>query len=262
MTEVRALREGLAAGLRLGAVPVPGLLLQAYARLGLTEVEAMLIIHLMYFADREHTQFPTPDQLASRMSTPPDRVLAAIERVVRDGYVAIEEDVDMETGIRGERYDLSPLYDRLAQVWAEMKAEGWTPEDGEPAEAGLAGERMSAAASARAEAAAGKAGVMSQAPGGASGGRGTAASRRKDLFSVFESEFARPLSPIEYETIVGWLDQDQFSDALINAALKEAVFAGKVNFRYIDRILLEWRRNRITTPEEARAYTERFRGER
>jgi DNA replication protein len=81
-----------------------------------------------------------------------------------------------------------------------------------------------------------------------------------DLFTVFEQEFGRPLSPMECETISGWLDQDKYPDELIRFALKESVFAGKLHFRYIDRILLEWSRNRVTNADEARAHTQKFRG--
>lgn len=248
MTDSRSYLEGLRAGLRLGTATVPGLLLRVYARLGLSEIEAMLIIHLMYFAEREETLFPTPDQLAGRMSTPPDRVLAAMERIVREGFVAIEEDNDAVTGVRGERYDVAPLIDRLTSAWLQMEQE-----EGGRAEPPL---RRPPAAGAMAGMGAGETAATREMA------RGTAAARRRDLFTVFESEFARPLSPMEYETIVGWLDQDRYSDALIMTALKEAVFAGKVHFRYIDRILLEWHRNQIQTPEDAKAYTERFRGGR
>lgn len=232
-------QSGLLAGLTLGAVSVPGLLLRSYARLGLTEVEAMLLIHLMYYAAHEGTPFPTPEQLAERMSTSPDRVLTAIERFVREGFVSIEDDVDDATGVRGERYDFRLLYAKLSAAWAQQPR----------------GDESIPLTS------------LSPSPTRSQTGapapsypRETAATRRKDLFTVFESEFARPLSPMEYETIVGWLDQDRYTDSLIMTALKEAVFAGKVHFRYIDRILMEWQRNRITTPEEAKAYTERFRG--
>ncbi|HZG55080.1 DnaD domain-containing protein [Paenibacillus sp.] len=250
MSDTKSYRAGLRTGLRLGSVAVPGLLLRTYAKLGLSEIEAMLLVHLMYFAEREYTLFPTPDQLAARMSTTPDRVLAAIERFVREGFVTIEDDNDAATGVRGERYDLTPLFDKLAAAWEDGASDETFADDddasdgysyaAEPSET----RRQTAATAANAP------------------GRETAASRRKDLFTVFESEFARPLSPMEYETIVGWLDQDRYSDSLIMTALKEAVFAGKVHFRYIDRILMEWQRNRITTPEEAKAYTERFRGGR
>jgi DNA replication protein len=233
-------QAGLLAALKLGTVSVPGLLLRSYARMGLSEIEVMLLIHLMYFAAHEGTLFPTPEQLADRMSTSPDRVLSAIERFVREGFVSIEDDVDDATGVRGERYDFTLLYAKLSAAWAQQ------PRSDEA----IPLTSLSLAPAPRAN------------TGGQASGhpRETAATRRKDLFTVFESEFARPLSPMEYETIVGWLDQDRYTDSLIMTALKEAVFAGKVHFRYIDRILMEWQRNRITTPEEAKAYTERFRG--
>ncbi len=84
----------------------------------------------------------------------------------------------------------------------------------------------------------------------------------KNLFNIFEKEFARPLSPMECETISGWLDQDRYPTELILFALKEAVFSGKLHFRYIDRILLEWSRNRIFNVEQAKEYSRKFRGER
>jgi DNA replication protein len=92
--------------------------------------------------------------------------------------------------------------------------------------------------------------------------KAAAASQGKDIFTVIEKEFARPLTPMELETISGWLDKDAYREELILAALKEAVFAGKVHFRYIDRILLEWSRNRVATVEQAKEYTQRFRSTR
>jgi DNA replication protein len=79
-----------------------------------------------------------------------------------------------------------------------------------------------------------------------------------DLFTIFEREFGRPLSPLECESLSMWMDEDEHSAPLIKAALKESVMAGKLNFRYIDRILLEWKKNGIKTPEEAKRYGEKF----
>ncbi|WP_027417385.1 DnaD domain-containing protein [Aneurinibacillus terranovensis] len=81
----------------------------------------------------------------------------------------------------------------------------------------------------------------------------------KSLYTVFEEEFGRPLSPIECENIAMWLDQDGYTEALIVAALREAVMSGKLFFRYIDRILFEWHRNNIRTPQQAREYSLKFR---
>lgn len=60
-----------------------------------------------------------------------------------------------------------------------------------------------------------------------------------DVFSTFEKEFGRTLSPMEYEIINAWLDGD-YTEELILLALKEATYNGVSNLRYIDRILHEW----------------------
>ena len=59
-----------------------------------------------------------------------------------------------------------------------------------------------------------------------------------EIFSLFEQEFGRFLSPMECESIAMWLDDDGHSVEIIRAALKEAVIAEKLSLRYIDRILI------------------------
>ena len=66
------------------------------------------------------------------------------------------------------------------------------------------------------------------------------------LFDRFESEFGRPLSPIEYELISAWQD-GVYEEEIIVAALKEAVYNGVTNIRYIDRILTDWHKKGIKT---------------
>ncbi|WP_047985285.1 DnaD domain-containing protein [Ornithinibacillus californiensis] len=78
------------------------------------------------------------------------------------------------------------------------------------------------------------------------------------LFILFEQEFGRPLSPFEIETINVWLDEDELSPALIKAALRESVLMSKLNFKYIDRILREWKKKGIHSVEQAREATKRF----
>ena len=64
-------------------------------------------------------------------------------------------------------------------------------------------------------------------------------SKKTNIYDDFEREFGRTLSPIEYELISGWLD-NEFTEEIILCALKEAVFNGVSNLRYIDKILYEW----------------------
>ncbi|WP_051314694.1 DnaD domain-containing protein [Alteribacter aurantiacus] len=82
------------------------------------------------------------------------------------------------------------------------------------------------------------------------------------IFRRFEEEFSRPLSPMEVEMISMWLDEDRHDTILIEAALRESVVSSKLNFRYIDRILFEWKKNGVKTVQEAREYGEKIRGQR
>ena len=74
-------------------------------------------------------------------------------------------------------------------------------------------------------------------------------SKPNNLFSIFEKEFGRTLSPIEYELMNAW-KENHFSEELILAALKEAVLNGVSNLRYIDKILYEWNRKGIKNVSE------------
>ncbi len=70
--------------------------------------------------------------------------------------------------------------------------------------------------------------------------------KETNIYSIFEKELRRGLSPIEYELINGWLECGYKEDIILEA-LKEAVFNGVNNFRYIDRILFEWNKKGIDT---------------
>ncbi|RCX31581.1 MULTISPECIES: DNA replication protein DnaD [Bacillus amyloliquefaciens group] len=87
----------------------------------------------------------------------------------------------------------------------------------------------------------------------------TSEREQKSLYTIFEEEFGRPLSPLECETLAIWQDQDQHDAILIKHALKEAVLSGKLSFRYIDRILFEWKKNGFKTVEQAKAHSQKFR---
>ena len=79
------------------------------------------------------------------------------------------------------------------------------------------------------------------------------------IFQLFEQELGRLLSPMEIETIGMWMDLDQHSPEIIKAALKEAVLADKVNLRYIDRILIEWKKRNIKTLAQIEKHSEQYR---
>jgi len=80
-----------------------------------------------------------------------------------------------------------------------------------------------------------------------------------EIYKLFEQEFGRLLSPMEYETIGMWFDQDKHTSALIRLALKEAVLSQKLSLRYIDRILFEWKKKNIKTVDAAEKQASNFR---
>ncbi|MBQ6539195.1 MAG: DnaD domain protein [Bacilli bacterium] len=70
-----------------------------------------------------------------------------------------------------------------------------------------------------------------------------------NVYELIEKEFGRTLSSMEYEIIKAWLNNN-ISEELIREALKEAVFNGVSNLRYIDKILYEWGKLGIKTKED------------
>ncbi|MBQ2639772.1 MAG: DnaD domain protein [Bacilli bacterium] len=70
-----------------------------------------------------------------------------------------------------------------------------------------------------------------------------------NIFEIIEKEFGRTLSPMEYEIIKAWLDNN-IKEELIKEAIKEATFNGVSNLRYIDKILYEWGKKGIKNSKD------------
>ncbi|CYV81928.1 DnaD domain-containing protein [Streptococcus suis] len=75
----------------------------------------------------------------------------------------------------------------------------------------------------------------------------------KTLVGDFERELGRFLSPFEIEDLQKTIEDDKTSIDLVRAALKEAVFNNKTNWKYIQAILRNWRREGITTVAQVEA---------
>lgn len=79
----------------------------------------------------------------------------------------------------------------------------------------------------------------------------------KSIYDVFETELGRTLSPIEYELVSEWLNDN--TEEILKLALKEATYNGVSNFRYIDRIIHEWKKKGIKTRDDVIRNNEEFR---
>lgn len=239
--------RGMAEAYLDGSVSVPYALLRTYRALKLSDTEGMLLLQLLAFRQLEQNDFPTMEQLQERIGASPTVVGMAVQKLVKQGFVTIDEEFDPLTGVQSERYNLSGLFYKIGALLAA----GELPvrSGGEPAPTETIGQAVSRE-------------PTGAAPHGIGHAEPAVIGGTHNIFQLFEQEFGRPLSPMEYETINGWLDQDGYAEELIRFALKESVFAGKLHFRYIDRILLEWSRNRVTNVEEAKLHAQKFRAGR
>lgn len=61
------------------------------------------------------------------------------------------------------------------------------------------------------------------------------------MYQLFEQEFGRPLSSIEFQRIGQWLEEDHYQPEILKLALREAVLNQAYSFNYVDRILLSWK---------------------
>lgn len=76
---------------------------------------------------------------------------------------------------------------------------------------------------------------------------------KEDIFKTFEKELGRTMSPMELELINGWLISGT-PEEIILGALREAVYNGVNNFRYIDKIIYEWEKKGFKTMDEVNSY--------
>lgn len=76
---------------------------------------------------------------------------------------------------------------------------------------------------------------------------------KEDIFKTFEKELGRTMSPMELELINGWLISGT-PEEIILGALREAVYNGVNNFRYIDKIIYEWEKKGFKNMNDVNAY--------
>lgn len=78
------------------------------------------------------------------------------------------------------------------------------------------------------------------------------------LLFIAESYIGKPLTPSEMKTILYFTDVLRFSDDLIDYLLQYCVDRGKKDFKYIEKVAVNWAAEGITTPDQARQYSSRY----
>lgn len=81
-----------------------------------------------------------------------------------------------------------------------------------------------------------------------------------DIYEIFEKELGRTISPSELAVIADFTEN--YSVEIIVLALKEAVFNGARNLRYIDSILKNWNSQGLKTKEDVEKYQRKYKVEK
>ena len=194
----------------MDSINVPSMLLREHEQIGLNEQELVLLLRLLLLYYGKGSF--TAFDVATEFVMNEDEAATLISPL-------LTKDILLHAEEGSEAYTLDGLFVQLYELWVINKR------------------RIQKSAAQRARA-----------------GKAEAQKRRLaelgQLYRVFEREMGRNLSPIENEKITQWLETDKQSPELIVEALRRSVLHGKATFAYIDKILLNWRRQNLHTPAE------------
>ncbi len=78
------------------------------------------------------------------------------------------------------------------------------------------------------------------------------------LLFIAESYMGKPLTPSEIKTILFFIDVLHFSEDLIDYLIQYCVDRGKKDFKYIEKVAVNWAEEGITTPKQAQKYSTKY----
>ncbi len=78
------------------------------------------------------------------------------------------------------------------------------------------------------------------------------------LLFIAESYIGRPLTPAEMKSILFFTDVLNFSEDLIDHLIAYCVDRGKKDFKYIEKVAINWAENGVTTPKQARKFSTKY----
>ncbi len=80
----------------------------------------------------------------------------------------------------------------------------------------------------------------------------------QQLLFIAESYIGKPLTPSEMKSILFFTDVLRFSDDLIDYLLQYCVDRGKKDFKYIEKVAINWAEEGITTPKQAQKFSSKY----
>lgn len=78
------------------------------------------------------------------------------------------------------------------------------------------------------------------------------------LLFIAETYMGRPLTPAEMKSVLFFTDVLHFSEDLIDHLIAYCMDRGKKDFKYIEKVAVNWAEHGVTTPAEARRFATRY----
>lgn len=92
-------------------IPIPSLFFQMYKEIGISDQEALVILHLIAF-QVEGNDFPTPMMLQTRTELDQNTISMHYQRLIQKGLLQLKQEMD-EDGILYEKFSLYPIWERI-----------------------------------------------------------------------------------------------------------------------------------------------------
>ena len=194
-----------------GSTVIPNMLLKYYKRLGVSDREVCLLVQIIFLRNSAQDFYPSPERLSQIMTADNGEIKEMLALLFEKQYLAIEKRYDPELDQIGDSYSIAPLMKQLSCLWALEKQQA----------------------------------IMERQ-------RQMQNNKSTELAKVckeFERQFGRLLSPVEADQIRFWVIESETTPDLIFEALRRALLMGVQNLKYIDKILLEWKRHNLDTLE-------------
>lgn len=211
-----------------GSTAIPNILLKVYSRIGISDFQMMLLIQLIRLNIEERDSYPSLETIAGCMDSEPSRIKRELADLISKEIINISDYYDSARNTIFKGYDFEPLFLKVSDIWAGIRAR--EIEESEK--------------------------IIKIAAGNSLLKEKRFFDKTADLISTFEKEFGRALSPMEIEQIEQWADEEEA--LIITEALKRAVLRGKYNLKYINSILVEWKKNNLHTIEAIAQHDQEF----
>lgn len=78
------------------------------------------------------------------------------------------------------------------------------------------------------------------------------------LLFIAESYIGRPLTPAEMKSVLFFTDVLHFSEELIDHLIAYCVDRGKKDFKYMEKVAINWAENGVTTPGQAKKFAAKY----